>query len=281
MCKVGFEGQRCEVNFDDCKNNKCKNGAECIDLVGSYECKCAPGFMGDFCEKKIEKCASFPCRNGNSIKKLQLAKDSVFLVDNLFFQIKTSKGTCEELALGFTCHCDKGFTGQFCENLIDKCDPSPCKNGATCHNLIDDYYCACLPEFGLSRNCTERSIDPCITSPCLNNATCTAISSFSKEKNAPIFKGFSCRCPQNYRGELCEQPIDICSSNPCKNHGRCTIPKENPNDYKCLCFPAFTGKACEFLFDECASFPCNNGGKCLPSPEGYKCKCPFNFGGKT
>lgn len=250
---MGYEGQRCEINFDDCKDNKCKHNAQCIDQVGSYECKCPAGYMGVFCETRIEKCFSFPCKNG----------------------------TCEETSVGFTCHCDKGFTGDFCETIINKCDPSPCNNGATCHNLINDYFCECPPEFGSSRNCTERSIDPCITSPCLNNATCTALSTYSKQKSTPVFTGFNCKCPTNYRGALCEQPSDICSSNPCKNHGRCTIPKENPNDFKCLCFPAFTGKSCEFLFDECASVPCNNGGTCLPSPEGFKCKCPFNFDGKT
>jgi hypothetical protein len=104
---------------------------------------------------------------------------------------------------------------------------------------------------------------------------------FSKEKNALIYKSFSCRCTNDFQGELCEQPKDICSSNPCKNHGRCTIPKENPNDFKCICFPAFTGKSCEFLFDVCASHPCNNGGICLPTPEKFVCKCPFNFGGPT
>jgi len=43
-------GERCDVNIDDCQSLPCRNGAECVDLVASYHCRCAPGFHGVHCQ---------------------------------------------------------------------------------------------------------------------------------------------------------------------------------------------------------------------------------------
>ena len=32
-CPPGFEGTRCEVNVDDCADNRCQNNGTCIDKV--------------------------------------------------------------------------------------------------------------------------------------------------------------------------------------------------------------------------------------------------------
>lgn len=42
-----FLGINCEVNFDDCKNNPCVNGATCEDGLNSYVCRCKPGYTGE------------------------------------------------------------------------------------------------------------------------------------------------------------------------------------------------------------------------------------------
>lgn len=50
------------------------------------------------------------------------------------------------------CMCSSGYTGQNCENEYIPCDPSPCKNGGTCHQIDGlDYECIC-PE-GEFSNC--------------------------------------------------------------------------------------------------------------------------------
>ena len=30
---------------------------------------------------------------------------------------------------------------------IDECEPEPCQNGAMCHDLVNDYNCACEPGY--------------------------------------------------------------------------------------------------------------------------------------
>ena len=42
------------------------------------------------------------------------------------------------------CMCSSGYTGQNCESDYIPCDPSPCENGGSCHQLGEhDYECLC------------------------------------------------------------------------------------------------------------------------------------------
>ena len=48
-CKDGFEGQFCESNIDDCKDDPCENNAECFDGDNDYYCQCDGHFAGKNC----------------------------------------------------------------------------------------------------------------------------------------------------------------------------------------------------------------------------------------
>ena len=41
-----------EEDADDCLNNRCANGAQCIDGLHSYTCQCVDGFSGILCESR-------------------------------------------------------------------------------------------------------------------------------------------------------------------------------------------------------------------------------------
>lgn len=55
-CRLGFEGERCETDVDECASQPCKNGAFCKDYVNSFVCECPPGFNGILCENNIQEC---------------------------------------------------------------------------------------------------------------------------------------------------------------------------------------------------------------------------------
>ena len=53
LCPVGFSGENCETNLNDCVGAPCLNGATCVDGVETYTCQCVPGYTGKHNVKDI------------------------------------------------------------------------------------------------------------------------------------------------------------------------------------------------------------------------------------
>ncbi|XP_023778194.1 protein eyes shut homolog [Cyanistes caeruleus] len=66
---------------------------------------------------------------------------------------------------------------------------------------------------------------------CKNNGTCQVENT-----------GFSCSCPREWTGTMCEQSIH-CSQNQCGSHALC-IPQPSSFSYTCACALGWTGKYC-------------------------------------
>ncbi|XP_035265464.1 von Willebrand factor D and EGF domain-containing protein [Anguilla anguilla] len=63
VCPPGFEGDRCDVDTDDCGSSPCHLG-RCVDGLNSYTCICPPGLTGTSCGEDVDECASAPCFPG-------------------------------------------------------------------------------------------------------------------------------------------------------------------------------------------------------------------------
>eukprot|EP00058_Branchiostoma_floridae_P013772 XP_002599260.1 hypothetical protein BRAFLDRAFT_64392 [Branchiostoma floridae] len=78
-------------DFNECDSSPCSSGSTCVNLPGSYECRCPPGFTGQRCDQPIDFCVVSLCQNG---------------------------ATCHSGQTNYTCQCDEGYYGTFCEEKL-------------------------------------------------------------------------------------------------------------------------------------------------------------------
>ena len=112
----------CEVGIDDCQDNPCSNGGECIDGNNDFDCVCGQGFTGKKCQHKIDYCIDDPCQNGGTCSsKLSLLLFLKYLLCQLFVYIIFCLHFCIDTATGYECECRPGYDGLTCGLDIDEC----------------------------------------------------------------------------------------------------------------------------------------------------------------
>ena len=79
--------------------------------------------------------------------------------------------------------CLPGYTGTFCQTVINYCTSSPCLNGGTCQQTVaNNWNCAC--PVGYSGLRCEIQINYCQSSPCSPNGNCiSGMSSYTCQCN--------------------------------------------------------------------------------------------------
>ncbi|CAF0745239.1 unnamed protein product [Brachionus calyciflorus] len=270
-CRTGFVGSRCQLN-DLCEKRPCGTTGACFSVVqvvpgtsieqASYLCQCYSGYYGTNCELALPRpCSSNPCLNsGVCVEKLNsydyycecvgpyTGANCGTYVDFCANNRCVNDAICvPQPSIGnYTCSCISGFYGNFCEMETNECivtvngvETSPCKNNATCYDLIDGYFCSCNGPYG-GFNC-ETYVNPCSSNPCGAGTTCTSVDG-----------SYVCNCKQGYFGNPC-QP-NPCNSNPCKQ----------PNS---KCIPVESGAI------QVINIPgCN-----IPVQASYVCVCPGSF----
>ena len=77
--------------------------------------------------------------------------------------------------------------------ITDPCESSPCKNGGKCTTENGQFKCECTFQyFGLTCEYERNSCQ------CLNGGTCVPTADFTI---------YSCSCPQEFQGHLCQTKI--------------------------------------------------------------------------
>uniref|UniRef100_A0A673H5Q3 Protein crumbs homolog 2-like n=1 Tax=Sinocyclocheilus rhinocerous TaxID=307959 RepID=A0A673H5Q3_9TELE len=183
--------------------------------------------------------------------------------------------------------------GIFCSGSSDMCASSPCQNGATCVDTMDDYVCLCSRE-GVrytGRDCDEL-YNACVFAECegceteLGTEHYTCPEDFNECESGPCvgalsecvdeLNGYKCLCPPGFGGEDCSQRITDCIDEPCLNNGTC---RRIVDGFECTCSQGFHGETCEENVDDCDSHPCQNGAICVDGTNKYHCFCVPGYQG--
>ncbi|KAG5272096.1 hypothetical protein AALO_G00161610 [Alosa alosa] len=157
--------------------------------------------------------------------------------------------------------------GTFCTATSDMCTSSPCQNGGTCVDTMDDYVCLCDTQEEvryMGKDCDEL-YDACLYAPC------------PECESTPGTADYTCICPDGFAGTNCTEDVDECESNPCDSvRTECV---DGVNGYSCYCPTGFGGEDCSLRVVDCTDEPCKNNGTCSRLPDGYECHCATGFDG--
>ncbi|XP_026326618.1 cubilin homolog [Hyposmocoma kahamanoa] len=167
-------------------------------------------------------------------------------------------------------------------DITDKCQSNPCKNGGTCLNIVNNYHCLC-PSNWEGTNC-DVDVNECRNFAgtdlgCQNGATCV-----NRQGT------YECLCIPGWFGVHCTRRLKDCSAGNHEmcGHGTC-IPVTTGEGITCVCDQGWTNNgtsvACINDVNECES---TQGPRCSVSPRvdcinlpgSFRCgPCPFGYEG--
>ncbi|XP_074645849.1 cadherin EGF LAG seven-pass G-type receptor 2-like [Tubulanus polymorphus] len=290
------EGCLKRSNF--CSSNPCKNLGECLNVFGTFKCKCSKGFGGHDCSIVVATRTllgdsylefqqtevlpiQFPWYNGISFRT---NKQDVLLM----FIVLGNKNT------NATIEVVKGFIKCSLNNHVLVFDQITLSDGKWHHLEIRweiseviltlNYGQAIQKYTAMTIGIDGLTVRKIYVGGLLSSAT---------DGGNHVLKGFK-GCVKNiYVGNFVNSHLrlssqyntledcnfaDGCRYNPCPKNSTCL---RNLDEHRCKCDKGFYGEMCENI---CENFnPCQHGGICRfdkQSPHGYRCSCNEYHSGK-
>ena len=107
ICEVGYTGEDCLQDIDECEDPNFCNGGTCNNLLGNFECFCNATETGARCEEDFDECSQ-----GEEL----CGGNGVCINERSSYDPK-----------GYSCDCQEGWSGEFCEEDVDECEDDPCR----------------------------------------------------------------------------------------------------------------------------------------------------------
>ncbi|KAI1731698.1 EGF domain-containing protein [Ditylenchus destructor] len=291
-CRPGYTGDGFQCrDVDECNTSSngystagvqrspCHPQAECINLLGSYTCKCPDGWAGNGYNQCINSAETKQC-------------EDVDECDEGRHNCDLSLTSCINTVGGHICRCLPGYEGGddgICTD-IDECQRNiaGCHQNANCINKIAGFQCQCAVGFtGNGRDCVaigegERKpangcqqewTDMCKT----QNKTCHIDDEEMPQCGSCIFgyQPMNGKCQPISELGNCAEP----SKNNCNENAECI--DINPGNHFCACKVGFIGDGlrCDDV-DEC-SIPglCDPNAICINLKGTFECICKADYKG--
>ncbi|XP_068724255.1 uncharacterized protein [Montipora capricornis] len=320
VCEKGYEAindsnhrlEKCE-DINECEDlfrvvysTPCHFNSKCINLPGSYTCKCLPGYKAsqnrdycvenrmymedcldvDECSQETHRChlnatctntiGSYSCRCFSGMKgdgRTCIALDPCTKER----KCKRHYQKCLHINGEFLCDCVDGYSNRLrdCEDS-NECDldENICGNNSVCNNTVGSYRCLCKPGFydasGNGTNCIDINECALEKTICGDNAVCNNIHGSYGCECSPGFQSTNGNGVDCTDVNECTLDQNICGCN--------SLCKNNKGSYHCKCSPGFhsatgDGRNCKDI-NECEKGNvCGKGGKCVNMIGSYICLC--------
>ncbi|KAJ1368281.1 hypothetical protein KIN20_029379 [Parelaphostrongylus tenuis] len=226
------------VDIDECQDNPCHPGVDCINLPGKFQCAgCPKGYHGNgqICAD-IDECAAvnYPCSSDPHVP-------------------------CFNTIGSFHCgNCPPGYRGdgRKCRRH-SACDDAPCHPDATC---VEDQ--SSLNPGGFICHCPAGTMGDGL-GRLFAAGTCHLLFYFHRNQPPLIFidqavlgehgcqtsNSTICRVGKCMNGGTCK--VSACIGNPCQNDGICK--DDGMGIVKCTCPIGFYGLLCQFEENACGA----------------------------
>ncbi len=143
-CPASWTGKDCKQVADEslvCEANICANSGICIKDNGVTMCSCPRGFAGERCEIEVNNaCDGNRCDEGRCVPGGR---------DN------------------YTCLCNLGYSGLYCQIDTDECNSNPCRNEGHCKDKLNSFSCTCPLDY--TGSMCETFVLPLATAAPLTN----------------------------------------------------------------------------------------------------------------
>ena len=213
MCQPGHTGNPllgC-TDIDECRDNPCGPGAQCLNENGAFKCRCPAGLNGQ----------PYDATGCQGVSRSECSTDG-----DCDGQLTCQQGSC-----------------------VNPCQALPCGANAYCEPEDHAAWCRCLP--GFKESSSGACVSLCDGVLCGDNGQCVASTEGTTcacldGYNGNPFPGGSCIPDVCSAATPCQQP-QLCVSGRCKERcegvtcgvgARC-----DKSTNKCVCLPFFIGKA--------------------------------------
>ncbi|RDD40666.1 Deleted in malignant brain tumors 1 protein, partial [Trichoplax sp. H2] len=233
-CINGYTGNECQSDIDECSSSPCASNATCSNLIGRYECNCAPGYVGPFCYESSNSQLPIRLVNGPTPNKgrVEVYHNNVWgSICYYGFNMKEARVACRQLgytnASGYSCCGTYGYTSGPVWLSNVNCNGTE-TSLAQC-TYIGWNNTGCSTYSNLAITCTVGSCGsfPCVHGTCVSNTT--------------MGGDYNCSCEAGWTGQNCEIEINECISSPCSGNATCI---DLFLGYSCKCPQGYYGSNC-------------------------------------